>query len=244
MLRRKIRLKIKTAESPVAPELAERITGNKKHDKDTDRRNNEQSAENRINLADDLIYRKNRRDKIINKDRAVDDPGRSLARGPAEPEQLCSRYIARSINKNNAAQEAGNAHKSRKEPEHAPFLEPSDHLGHLQPALAGTYHTGKIIMHGTADHTAYGNGDKSDRPEKNTLNRSENRARSRDVEQVDKTVLPALHGNVVNIILFSVSGSLPVIRTENALADSPVNQASDQQYGQTCQKSCHIYKSP
>ena len=82
-------------------------------------------------------------------------------------------------------------------------------------------------MEGTAYHASYGDSDKSDRTEEDSLYRSEYRTCSRDVEKLDKTVFPLLHRNIVHAVEFLDGGSFGVSGSEDLLGEPSVEGSAD-----------------
>ena len=94
-------------------------------------------------------------------------------------------------------------------------------------------------MHRAADDIADGDGDKRDGSEQNALYGAEDRSRSGNVQKIYQAVLPALHGYIVNSVVFRVSRSLTIIGSENLLTELAVKCGSAEEHDQTNYKSYH-----
>ena len=86
-------------------------------------------------------------------------------------------------------------------------------------------------MHGAAEHAAYRNEDERNGTEQNTLDRTEHRTGAGNVEQLNKRILPLLHGDVVHTITLRIRGRRSHIRTEDALDEFAVHIATHKQDG-------------
>ena len=62
----------------------------------------------------------------------------------------------------------------------------ADHGAHLSAAVTQADHAGEVVVHGTADDVADGDGDESDGSKQDALNGSEDGAGTCDVQQVDQ----------------------------------------------------------
>ncbi|KAF5034884.1 hypothetical protein DSECCO2_591430 [anaerobic digester metagenome] len=94
----------KGAGIPVVPYVQQRIALCENADKDADGGEQQDSTENRINSADDLINREYCRDQIVSKNNAVNDPCGGRCRFAVKAEYLNCRNIAGRINKHSAHQ--------------------------------------------------------------------------------------------------------------------------------------------
>ena len=96
-------------------------------------------------------------------------------------------------------------------------------------------------MHGAADDVADGDGEEGDGAEQDALNGPEDGAGARDVQQVDETVLPAPHGDVVHAVLLGVGGGLPVVGAEDPFAEFAVDGGSAEKDHEADDKGCHVH---
>ena len=96
-------------------------------------------------------------------------------------------------------------------------------------------------MHGAADDVADRDGDERDGPKQNTLDGSEDGAGARDVQQVDETVLPASHGDVVHAVLLRVGRGLPVVGAKDLFAEFAVYGSSAEKDHEADDKRCHLH---
>ena len=84
-------------------------------------------------------------------------------------------------------------------------------------------------MHGAADDIADGDGQKRDGPKQDALDRPEDGAGARDVQQVDQAVLPAAHGDEVNAVFLGVGRRLAVVGSKDLFAEAAVQCSTAQQ---------------
>ena len=96
-------------------------------------------------------------------------------------------------------------------------------------------------MHGAADDVADGDGDKRNGAEQDALDGSEDGTGTRDVQQVDETVLPAPHGDVVHAVLPGISGSLPVVWVEDFFTEFAVDGSSAEKDHEADDECCHVH---
>ncbi len=99
-------------------------------------------------------------------------------------------------------------------------------------------------MHGTADNVADGDSQKRDGPEQNALDRPKDGTGTCNVQQVDQAVLPALHGDIVNAVLFGIGGRLAVVRPEDLFAETTIEGCAADQDDQTDDECQHKTHSP
>ena len=210
---------------PVVPYVDQRISLCKDCNEDADCREDQNQTEDRVNTADDLIDREYRCDQIVNKDHGVDDPGGSLLRSSAEAEYLSCCDIAGCVNEYSADKEQQNADKDIIQNIYCLICVVLNELGHLGTAVAGADHAAEIVMHGSADDVSDRDCKECNGSEQNSLNRSEDRAGSCNVQQVDQAVLPGLHRNIIDAVLLRVSGCLTIIRSEDVLAKLTVQDS-------------------
>ena len=210
---------------PVIPYVDQRISLCEDCNEDTDCRKYQDQTENRIDTADDLIDREYRCDQIVDEDHRVDDPGRSLLRSSAEAEYLCCCDISGCVNEYSADKEQQNADKDIIQNIYRLVCVVLNKLRHLGTAVSGADHAAEIVMHGSADDISDRDCKECNGSEQNSLNRSEDRAGSCNVQQVDQAVLPGLHRNIVDAVLLRVSGCLTIIRSEDVLAKLTVQES-------------------
>ena len=150
---------------PVIPQLHQRISLYKKTDKYSDRGEQENPTENRIDTSDDLIDREYCRDQVVNKNNSIDHPCRYRSCLSVKSKHLCCRNISRRIDENRSYQKKQQTAENLIYRIYALIAVSADHIRHLCTAVTQTDHTGKIVVHRTADDISDRNCNKSDRPE-------------------------------------------------------------------------------
>ena len=215
--------------SPTVPDVHQGHTGDEDADEDADGGEQQDTAEDGVDLADDGVDGEHGGDQIIQEDDTVDDPrgdGGSLA---VKAKELRGGDVAGGVDEHSAHQQQQYAHEHVVE-----LIDPlggvaADHLGHLGAAVAQADHAGEIVMHGAADDIADGDGQKRDGPKQDALDRPEDGAGARDVQQVDQAVLPAAHGDEVNAVFLGVGRRLAVVGSKDLFAEAAVQCSTAQQ---------------
>ena len=229
---------------PVFPDLCEREAQSEDADKDADRGEQQDRTEYRIDASDDLVDREYGRDQIICEDHAVDHPCGNRVHGPVKPEYLGRGDIAGGVDEYRAYQKEQQAAEDLVYGVDTFVAVSADHVRHLCPAVAQADHAGEVVVHRTSDDIADRDGDKCDGSEEDALDRSEDRAGACDVQQVDQAVLPAPHRNVIDAVFFCVSRRLPVIRSEDVLAELSVKGGADEKDHETNDECNHVVVPP
>ena len=225
--------------SPAVPDVHQGHTGDEDADEDTDGGEQQDTAEDGVDLADDGVDGEHGGDQIVQEDDTVDDPRGNRGGLAVKAEHLRGGDVAGGVDEHSAHQQQQYAHEHVVELIDTLGGVAADHLGHLGAAVAQADHAGEIVVHGAADDVADGDGQKRDGSKQDALDRPEDGAGARDVQQVDKAVLPAAHGHVVHAVLFGVRRSLSVIRSENLFAEAAVQGRAAQQDDKTNDKCCH-----
>ena len=223
----------------VVPHLNEGIALDKQTDENADSREQQNAAEDRVNAADDLVDGEYGRDEVVSKDNAVDDPCRGCVGSAREVKDLGCGNVAGGVDKHCADKQQEQAYENVVNREYALIGVPFDHVGHLSAAVAQADHAGEIVMHCAADDVADGDGYECDGSEQDALYRSENGAGTGNVQKVDKAVFPALHGNVVNSVIFRVSRSFTVVRSENLFTELAVKRSASEKHHETDYECYH-----
>ena len=228
-----------TACIPVIPYLSKRESKYENPDKYSDCGEQKDRTEDRVDPSDDLIDREYSCDQVIYKDYTVDHPCGHGCYRSIEPEHLSRRNISRRIDEHRAYEEKQKAAEDLVKRINTFVAVLADHIRHLRSAVAQTDHTGKVIVHRSADNVSDRDRDKRDRSEQDALDWSEYRACSRDVQQIDQTVLPPSHRYIVYTVLFRIGRSLPVVRTKYFLAELSVERSSHEKNHETNDKCNH-----
>ena len=224
---------------PVVPDVQQGETLDKDADEHADGGEQQDAAEDGVNLADDGINGEHGRDEVIQEDRAVDDPCGNVVGLAGEAEELGGGNVAGGVDKHGPHQQQHDANEYVVELVNALGGVAADHFRHLSAAVTQADHAGEVVVHGAADDVADGNGQKSDGPEQNALDRPDDGAGAGNVQEVDQTVFPAAHGNIVHAVFFGIGGGLAIIRTEHLFAEASVQCSAADQDDQADNKCCH-----
>ena len=168
--------------SPAVPDVQQGHTGDEDADEDADGGEQQDTAEDGVDLADDGVDGEHGGDQIIQEDDTVDDPrgdGGSLA---VKAKELRGGDVAGSVDEHSAHQQQQHAHEHVVELIDTLGGVPADHLRHLGAAVAQADHAGEIVVHGAADDVADGDGQKRDGSKQDALDRPEDGAGARDVQ--------------------------------------------------------------
>ena len=207
---------------PALPNVDQRHLGSKDTDEHADSGEQQDAAEDGVDLTDDGVDGEHGGDQIVQEDGTVDDPGGNGSGLAVKAEDLSGRDVAGGVDKHSAHQQQHHAHKHVVELIDTLGGVLADHLGHLGTAVTQADHAGEVVVHSTADDIADRNGQECDGPEQDALDRPDDGAGARDVQQVDQAVFPAAHGNEVHAILFRIGGGLPVVRAKDLFAEPSV----------------------
>ncbi len=224
---------------PALPNVDQRHLGHKDTDEHANGGEQQDTAEDGVDLADDGIDGEHGGDQIVQEDDAVDDPCGRITGLTAQVEHLGSSDVAGGVDKHSAHQQQHHAHEYIVELIDTLGGVLADHLGHLGAAVTQADHAGEVVVHSTADDVADRNGQERDGPEQDALDRPDDGAGACDVQQVDQAVLPAAHGNEVHAILFRIGGGLPVVRAKDLFAEPSVQGGAADEDHETNNECCH-----
>ena len=224
---------------PAVPDVDQGHTLGEDADEHADGREQQDAAEDGVDLADDGIDGEHGGDQVVQEDHTVDDPGGNGSGLAVKAKDLCSGDVAGGVDEHSAHQQQHHAHKHVVELIDALGGVAADHLRHLGAAVAQADHAGEIVVHGAADDVADGDGQERDGPKEDALDRPDDGAGARDVQQVDEAVSPALHGDIVNAVFLGIGRRFAVVGSEYFLAEASVQSGTADQDDQTDDKCQH-----
>ena len=207
---------------PVVPDVQQGIALDKDADEHADGGEQQDTAEDGVDLADDGIDGENGCNEVIQEDHTVDDPGGGITGLAGEAKDLSGGNVAGGVDKHRAHQQKHDAHKNIIELIDTLGGIAADHLRHLGAAVTQADHAGEVVVHGTADDIADGDSQKCDGPEQNALDGPDDGAGTGNIQQVNQAVFPAAHGNKVHAVFLGVGGGLAIIRTEHLFTEATV----------------------
>jgi len=224
---------------PAVPDVQQGHTGDEDADEDADGGEQQDTAEDGVDLANDGVDGEHSGDQVVQEDHTVDDPGGGIVGLAAEVKDLGGSDVAGSVDKHGTHQQQQHAHEHVVE-----LIDPlggvaADHLGHLGAAVAEADHAGEIVVHSTADDVADGDGQERDGSKQDALDRPEDRTGTSDIQQVNEAVFPAAHGNKVHAVLFCIGGGLPVVRAKDLFAEPSVQGGTADEDHETNNECCH-----
>ena len=224
---------------PIIPDVQQGEALDKDADEHADGGEQQDAAEDGVDLADNGIDGEHGGDQVVQEDGAIDDPRGNRGGLAVKAEQLRGGNVAGGVDKHRAHQQKHDAHKNIIELINALGGIAADHLGHLGAAVTQADHAGEIVVHSAADDVADGNGQKCDGPEQNALDGPDDGAGTGNVQQVNQAVLPALHGDKVHAVFLGVGGGLAIIRTEHLFTEATVQCGTADQDDQANNECSH-----
>ena len=225
--------------SPVIPDVQQGEALDKDADEHADGGEQQDAAEDGVDLADDGIDGEHGSNEVIQEDHTIDDPGGGIIGLAGEAEELGGGNVAGGVDEHGAHQQQHDAHEDIIELINALGGIAADHLRHLGAAVTQADHAGEVVVHSAADDVADGNGQKCDGPEQNALDGPDDGAGTGNVQQVNQAVLPALHGDKVHAVFLGVGGGLAIIRTEHLFTEATVQCGTADQDDQANNECSH-----
>ena len=214
----------------VIPDLRDGISGVGEDAKDdADGHDDQADAEHGVDLADDGVNGNKGCDEVIDQNDDQPEQGRGHHTGQTAVLAQGHDQTGRADRKH------GTDHDQQHDREHT-----HDVLHHGAKVFAGdlcdgaavvalTHHTGEVIVDAACKDGAEGDPQEHHRTPQSTLQRTEDRAKARDVQQLDEEQLPLGHHDVVNAIVDADSRCFAVIRPERVVNDLAVDKvAADQ----------------
>ena len=208
------------------PQVYEGIALCEHADEHADGGEEQDRAEDGVDAADYRVNGEHGRAEVVGENNAVDNPRGDRGGRAGEVEHLRRGDVAGGVDEHRAHKQKQQADKDVVNDIDALVGVLLDHIGHLRAAVAQADHAGEVVVHRAADDVAYRDGDECDGSEQNALNGSEYGPGPGNVQQVDKAVLPAFHGNVVHAVLLGVGRSLAVVGSEDLLTELAVEECA------------------
>ena len=202
-------------------------------DEDSNCHRDQNDSEHRIELSDYLVDGQKGGQNII--DQYHDDP--EVHAHPFRCE--LSNKGGRTVD------EYGTGQKEQKDREesHSPFGAfaqiDSRKLCNREAVMALRNHAHHVVVDRTAEDGTEDYPQEHDRSETGTHQGSEDRARTCDVQKLDQICFPGLHRDIVHSVLQAIGRSLSLIRGEDLLHKSSVDEIACNQYGKGSQKRYH-----
>ena len=201
------------------------------------------NAEQRIDLADNLVDGNKGGDEIIHQnDDQPEQGGGNNAGGAAVLEQ--GHDQARRTHG-----EHGAHHDQQHHAEHAHDVlheaaqVDTGNLGNGSAVVALAHHAGEIVMHSTGKDRTKGDPQEHDGAPQSTLHCAEDGTKARDVQQLDHEQLPLGEDHIVHAVVDLHSGGLAVVRPEGVFHHLAIDEITADQQGQANQKAYHFFSS-
>ena len=187
---------------------------------------NQDDAEDGIQLADQLVDGKQRRQHIIDQDDR--DPELLIQGRGGQPRDQRRRAVDEYRSRQDQKHDGEHAHH--------PFgraaqIDAGELGDGIAPVAAGD-HAGHIIVHRAAQDRAEYDPQEHHRAEAGAHQRAEDRPRAGDVQKLHQKGLPGLHGHAVDAVIDGDGRGLPVIGGENPFHDPAVHGISNHQDNQ------------
>ena len=229
----------------VAPDLGNGVGGvGKNADGHADCHDDQADAEQGIDLADDLINGKERRDEIVEQN---DDQPEQRRGNDARMAALLEQ---RHDQAGGADGKHGADHDQKNDAEHAHDVlhraaeVNAGDLGDGRAFVTLAHHTGEIVVDRTGEDGAEGDPQENDGAPQSALKRAEDRAKAGNVQKLDHKELPFRQDNIVHTVVDLDGRGLTVIRPEGVFDDLTVDKIAADQQCQTQQKANHLYSPP
>ena len=197
------------------------------------RHQDQQHAENGIQLTDQLIDRQQRRQQVIDQDDHA--PDGAVDRSRRKPRQEPRR--------------AGDEHRSAQHQQHdgkhahdPPGGVSQIIAGQLRDGsalMAGGDHAGHIVVNGAAENRAEHDPQEDHRAEAGAHQRAEDRPCSGDIQQLDQKGLPGLHRHAVHAVIDRDRRRLAPVRGKNLFRQPAPDQEADKEHNQGKQQGNH-----
>ena len=216
----------------VGPQLGNGVSGIGKDTKgDTHSHDDQADAEERIDLADDLVDGDEGGDEVVDQN----DP---------QPELLAGYDAGEAAVLEQGDDQAGGAdgeygahHHQQNDTEdthdglHAVAQIDAADLGDGSTVVSLGQHTGEVVVNAAGEDGSEGDPQEHHRAPQSTLHCAEDGTKARNVQQLHQKQLPLGHNDVVDTVVDADSGSFAVVRTQSVVDDFTVCKVTtDQEY--------------
>ena len=200
-----------------------------------ERHDDQNDAEHRINLADDLVYRHKRADKIINEDYYHPNP-----RLYAPVRQRFKQRGRRDYKHCGHEYQQHYGKKPHDDLHNLAEITPRQ-LNYRRAVVTRRDHARKIVVYRTAEDATYHYPQKHDRSEQRPAYRAEYRTRPGDIQKFYQKRFPLRERSYVNAVGVCDSGRQAIVDRKHLLRHPTVNQISADKQHKRNKKSNHLF---
>ena len=215
------------------------------YEEDPERHEQQGKAENRIDPADDLVDRQQRRRNIIKKNHPQHD--QQQPRETVEGRNVQRRDIQSVGDQRGGLRKENCSHKDHQpcgkqahDDFHAGAQIASHQFGEARAILTQRNDAGDEVVHGTHEDPAQRDPQESHGTVCRAENRTEDRAQTGDIEQLDEKNPPAWKRNVIHAVIKAVAGRCRRrVDADQPLQITAIGKIGRDEQRQTYQKSDH-----
>ena len=202
--------------------------------RDAQRHDDQADAENRVQLADDLVDGEQRRQEIVDQNHNRPELHvQGLRRQQGDQPR-------RAYHKHNAHHHQQNHRENPHDHCHDRTQVFAYDLRDGRAVVALGEHAGEIVVDAPCENSAEHNPDVDHRPPQRAAERSENRAKPRDVQKLNQKRPAGGHGHEVHVVLHGVGRGLPAVRVEHPLHKAAIKKITGNQQYKSSKKRYHI----
>ena len=208
------------------------------HD-DTNGHDDQADAEQRINLADDLINGNEGSDEVIDENQHQPEQGGGQEAGRTEVLAQGDDQAGRAHRKDGAHHDQQHHREHTHDVLHGVAQIFAGHFGDGAALVAFADHTGEVVMNAAGKDGAEGDPQEHDGSPQSTLHGAEDRSQASNVQQLDQEQLPLGHHDIVNTVIDAHGGSFAIVRAKGVVHHFTVGKVADHQNGEADNKTYH-----
>ena len=198
------------------------------------------NAEQRIDLADNLVNGNKGGDEIIHQDdNQPEQSGGDNAGGAAVFEQGDDQ-AGRTHGEHGAHHDQQHHAEHTHDVLHEAAQVDTGDLGDGSAVVALAHHAGEVVMHCTGKDRTKGDPQEHDGAPQSALHSAEDGTKARDVQQLDHEQLPLGKDHIVHTVVDLHSGGLAVVRPEGVFHHLAIDEITADEQGQANQKANHF----
>ena len=210
-------------------------THDQQHHKQCRRAGQQHDRKDRIEHADDLVHREQRRGDVIYENDRHRPPEKRNVRQKALVDQL-RRHVDEY---RHYQQQKQNGEPRKKFRVGVPQIVPDD-LRQVRPVIADRHHAGQKVMRRARDDAPQRNNQEGEFSEFDADDDADDRPDPGDVQQLNHHVLPFRKHDIVHAVRVADGGNGAVVRPDDAFDQLPVGKITGDQQNDTAQKIQHF----
>ena len=227
----------------VGPDLRRCIAVGRKAEGDTDRHGDQAEAEDRVDLADDLVDGDKSGDAVISQNDRK--PGRRCGKEPAVSGLIGIDELHNQACRADSEHGADHDQEDHGEDTHDGLHRVAEvHTGYLgdgNTIVSLREHSGHVVMDTACKDGTEGDPEEHDGSPQSTLHGTEDRSEACDVQKLHQEQFPLRHNHVVDAIIDGDSRRIAVVRCEDVVHKSAVGKIPADQQSETQKKANHLY---